>query len=251
MATSIASETMSSIPSSLAQTRPVGDQRLEITITKTALLSELKYATALSDSITPETSCVVIRSISAAHATVIATNLEQWFFASVQCRVVSPGAVAIPAKKFYEYVRSLPDAPITIKVEPRDGMPSRVIVQAKRSKSSFSAHDPSRLSIRPQVDSAFLKLPARSLDTMARLTEFAVSSQDPRYVLCGALLEVEPAFIRIVATDGNRLAAAYERAAGETPAMQAADQAPDQTKGATVRNPATNPTECEPIAAHD
>ena len=41
---------------------------------------------------------------------------------------------------------------------------------------------------------------------MFRLTSFAVSHEESRYVLNGVLMEVQKDILRIVATDGRRLA---------------------------------------------
>src|SRR5207302_5461695 len=51
-----------------------------------------------------------------------------------------------------------------------------------------------------------VKLPAGVLRTMIGRTIFAISSEESRYTLNGALMVVKPESITMVATDGHRLA---------------------------------------------
>jgi DNA polymerase-3 subunit beta len=50
---------------------------------------------------------------------------------------------------------------------------------------------------------------------MLRMTSFAVSHEEARYILNGVLLEIEESDIRIVATDGRRLAKMEKKLDGE------------------------------------
>ena len=45
------------------------------------------------------------------------TDLEVTIISSINCNIVSEGQVSIPAKKFYDYIRELPDRDINIKKE--------------------------------------------------------------------------------------------------------------------------------------
>ena len=109
----------------------------------------------------------------------------------------------IPAKKFLDISRSLPeDSLISMSFEE-----DKAILKAGRSKFSLAtlpASDyPNLMDWTPEVDFSIEQ------STLARLidsTQFSMANQDARYFLNGMKFETEGNLLRKVATDGHRLA---------------------------------------------
>jgi DNA polymerase III subunit beta len=132
----------------------------------------------------------------------LATDLEVALRSACQASVAKGGSLTLPAKKLYEIVKSLPDTEIRI-AEEKGG----VKVAADRFDS--------RMQTLPREDFPTLPEPAGSgaeslsrsaLKEMVAKTQFAITGEDTRYFLNGALLVLRPDSMSLVATDGHRLA---------------------------------------------
>jgi DNA polymerase-3 subunit beta len=132
----------------------------------------------------------------------LATDLEVALRSQCDATVSKPGALTIPAKKLYEIVKSLPETDIRI-TEDKSG----VKVAADRFDS--------RMQTLPRED--FPTLPAaggtptaslarNSVKEMVAKTQFAITGEDTRFFLNGALFVLRPDQMSLVATDGHRLA---------------------------------------------
>ena len=136
--------------------------------------------------------------------TLLATDLEVALKSRCEAAVDKPGAVTLPAKKLYEVVRALPEADVKLETE-KGG--TGVKVSAERFES--------RMPTLPRED--FPSLPesggvAKSsikgsvLREMVAKTQFAITGEDTRYYLNGALFALRGDSMTLVATDGHRLA---------------------------------------------
>jgi len=132
----------------------------------------------------------------------LATDLEVGLRSKCNASVAKGGALTLPAKKFYEIVKSLPETDIRI-AEDKGG----VKVAADRFDS--------RMQTLPREDFPTLpeggKVPTAtlsraSLREMVAKTQFAITGEDTRYFLNGALFVLRPTEMSLVATDGHRLA---------------------------------------------
>ena len=132
-----------------------------------------------------------------------ATDLEVGARVTVPARVASKGAITISARKLSEIVKELPATTLTLKagdnatVSLRCGGVSYKLVGL--APDDFPA-------VVPASPSAWLTLEAKTLREMLTHTSFAVSHDETRYALNGVLFVIQPKEIRIVATDGHRLA---------------------------------------------
>jgi DNA polymerase III subunit beta len=134
--------------------------------------------------------------------TVLGTDLDVSMQTSLQGDVKREGAVAISGKKLYEIVRELPDAPIDMRWE--EGQNVEILC----AKSSFRLRgvNPEEFPALPEIpDGAGITIAAETLRTMIPKTLFAVSSDQTRPTLTGALLQVADGELSMVATDGHRL----------------------------------------------
>ncbi len=113
------------------------------------------------------------------------------------------GEITIPARKFMDICRALPDdAVIDVTIDA-----GRAVVRAGKSRfvlSTLSADDFPGIEANKNV-LEFL-MPQIDLKQAIEQTQFAMAHQDVRYYLNGMLLEIGTESLRLVATDGHRLA---------------------------------------------
>lgn len=135
---------------------------------------------------------------------ITATDLEVGVRGSVDGEVVEEGTVTVNAKKLYEIIREVPDEQVQIKrlenewVEVRSGKSVfKIVGQDAREFPQFPEFDAKGLS----------SVPALTIREMIERTIFSVSTDETRYSLNGVFVEEsEGGKIRMVATDGHRLA---------------------------------------------
>jgi DNA polymerase-3 subunit beta len=151
----------------------------------------------------------------------LATDLEVGLRSKCSASVAKSGSLTLPAKKFYEIVRSLPETDIRI-AEDKGG----VKVAADRFDSRMQtlpredfptlpeSGAPGAASPRAMVSRAALK-------EMVAKTSFAITGEDTRYFLNGALFVLKPGTMSLVATDGHRLALVTVQRDGVDPAAGA------------------------------
>lgn len=134
---------------------------------------------------------------------ITATDLDLSLRTSCATTVKKEGSCTIPARKLYDYVKLLPDGPITIKqmenhwVQIRAGRSNTKMVGMARA--NFPA-----LPAFPQGSAT--RLPVAVLRNLIAKTIFAISNEESRYTLNGALMVIKAESIAMVATDGHRLA---------------------------------------------
>ncbi|MEA9389991.1 DNA polymerase III subunit beta [Acerihabitans sp. TG2] len=132
------------------------------------------------------------------------TDLEMEMVAKVALsQPHEPGATTVPARKFFDICRGLPDgAEITVILEG-----DRMLIRSGRSRFSLSTLPASDF---PNLDDwqsdVEFTLPQATLKRLIESTQFSMAHQDVRYYLNGMLFETEGEELRTVATDGHRLA---------------------------------------------
>jgi DNA polymerase-3 subunit beta len=181
---------------------PTGN--LEITVSRADLLRELTAAQSVVERKTtiPILSNFLFEAEGDA-LTITATDLDQSVRTSCAAKVKKPGACTIPARKLYDYIKLLPDGDISIKlqdnhwVQIRAGRSNTKMVGMARANFPMVAEFPA---------SGSTKLSVASLKNLIAKTIFAISSEESRYTLNGALLVLKAESMAMVATDGHRLA---------------------------------------------
>ena len=132
------------------------------------------------------------------------TDLEVELIGRVELsEPASDGAITVPAKKFLDIVRSLPEDAIISLQQTED----RVQVASGRSKFTLSSLPATEFPNIEQDDSAQeYRLPQNLLSQLIDATAFAMAQQDVRYYLNGMSVELNQSLVRTVSTDGHRLA---------------------------------------------
>src|SRR5579863_6243257 len=136
--------------------------------------------------------------------TLTATDLELSIRTACEAKVKKEGAGTIPAKKLLELVRLLPDGEIRFKLLENHWV--QITADRKNYKMVGMAKD--NFPAIPTFPHPVAKIPAKILSSLITRTAFAISSEESRYTLNGALLLLKPDTITMVATDGHRLAVA-------------------------------------------
>lgn len=132
------------------------------------------------------------------------TDLEVELVGKVELTEPSvEGAITVPAKKFLDIVRSLPEDSV-IRVQQAEDRVQVVCGKSKFTLSSMPANDFPNVEQDKQADNVVL--PQSVLGQLIDATAFAMAQQDVRYYLNGMLLELKQNHARTVATDGHRLA---------------------------------------------
>ncbi|MDD5422209.1 MAG: DNA polymerase III subunit beta [Candidatus Omnitrophota bacterium] len=137
------------------------------------------------------------------------TDLDIGIVSKIPVKPAITGAITVPAKKFSDIIKELPDnESISISVKKNN------VVNIDCGKNTFKVMGLPREEF-PQLpelkDKDSINLPQKKLKTMLKMTSFAISRDETRYVLNGVLFVVKPSFIRLVATDGRRLASIEEK----------------------------------------
>ena len=134
---------------------------------------------------------------------IVATDLDQAIRTSAAVKVKKAGSCTIPARKLYDYIKLLPDGEISIKLLENHW------VQIRSGRSNTKMVGMARANY-PQVPEfpsiAATSLPYTALKTLITRTIFAISNEESRYTLNGALLILKAESLAMIATDGHRLA---------------------------------------------
>lgn len=118
------------------------------------------------------------------------------------------GEITVPARKLMDICKSLPDS-ASIKFGTEDG---KAVIRVGRSRFTLATLPANDFpSVEESKGSFEIKLSRQLLKSMLDSTSFAMAQQDVRYYLNGLLLEVAPEYVRVVATDGHRLALHTEK----------------------------------------
>src|SRR3989454_6200740 len=130
-----------------------------------------------------------------------------------------PRAVTVGARKLLDILRALPEsAEVTLQQQDK-----RLLVKAGKSRftlQTLPAEDFPRLA-KPAGEAAKFKLEQKALRRLLSLVQYAMAQQDIRYYLNGLLMVVEDRSLKLVATDGHRLAFASLKLATDLPRQEA------------------------------
>ena len=190
------------MPSTNAGTETQG--ALEIVVNKSDLQKEL---TVTQGVVERKTTIPILSNFLFEAAgdklSITATDLDLSLRTSCVAKVKKEGSCTVPARKLYDYVKLLPEGEISIKMLEnhwaaiRSGRSSTKMVGMARANFPALPHFPG---------TDVVKIPAAILRTLIAKTIFAISNEESRYTLNGALMVLKPESVTMVATDGHRLA---------------------------------------------
>lgn len=187
---------------SSGQRREEARQAMEFTVNKSDLVRELNLSQGVVERKTtiPILSNVLVEA-SGDRVVLTATDLELGIRCSCPAKVKTPGAGTIPAKRLLDFVRLLPDADITVKLGDNQWA-SLVCGRSKSRIAGMSRESFPELPVMPEI---LAEIPVHILASMISKTIFAISAEESRFTLNGALLILRDKGLQMVATDGHRL----------------------------------------------
>ncbi len=181
---------------------------MELTVRRTELLRELQLFQGIVErkNTIPILANVLVEADDGADVVQLAaTDLEVGLRSRCAATVTTGGSLTLPAKKLYEIVRALPDTDVRI-IQSEAGT---VTVDAANFNSRMQALPRDDFPTIPEPAGTHPKsLPGTPLREMIAKTQFAITGEDTRFFLNGALLLLTDDTMRMVATDGHRLALA-------------------------------------------
>jgi DNA polymerase III subunit beta len=176
---------------------------MELSVSKADLLRELQFFQGIVErkNTIPILANVLIDA-KGSEVRLAATDLEVGLKSRCPAKVEKPGSLTLPAKKLFEIVKSLPDTDVLIQ-EDKNG----VKVAADRFESRLQTMSKDDFPAMPDsTGPGDASLPRDITRQMVSKTQFAITGEDTRYFLNGALLVLRPKDMSMVATDGHRLA---------------------------------------------
>jgi DNA polymerase-3 subunit beta len=121
-------------------------------------------------------------------------------------------ATTVSAKKLIDILRALPEGvEVSLKLDDK-----RATIQAGKSRfalQTLGADDFPTVALADTYNASF-SLPQKQLKHLFQMVHFAMAQQDIRYYLNGLLLVTDGEYVRVVATDGHRLAYCQARLEG-------------------------------------
>lgn len=150
--------------------------------------------------------------VAAKQLTLTSTDMEVELVVNLERTSRSTGETTLPARKFLDICRSLPErSELTLDLEG-----DRAMMTAGKNRFTLATLPAAEYPLIEMGEKvAEVSLPQKILKSLLERTAFAMAQQDVRYYLNGLLLEIGAGKIRAVATDGHRLALCDEQV--ETP----------------------------------
>ncbi len=114
-----------------------------------------------------------------------------------------PGEVTVPARKLLDVWKSLSDDAV-VELSLHE---SKLTVKSGRSRFTLITLPASEFpDVEEEPDTFSINMAQSKLCELLNSTSFAMGQQDVRYYLNGMLFEIAAGYLRVVATDGHRLA---------------------------------------------
>jgi DNA polymerase-3 subunit beta len=176
---------------------------MEFTVSKSDLVRELSLSQGVVEKKTtiPILSNVLLEAVGdRLHLT--ATDLELGIRCSCPARVKKEGAGTVPARKLLDFFRLLPEGDVTMKFLENHW----ASITCGRSRTRIAGMSRESFPELPQMPAPIAEIPVKTLASMITRTQFAISMEESRFTLNGALLLLMPEGLTMVATDGHRLA---------------------------------------------
>ncbi|MDD4893850.1 MAG: DNA polymerase III subunit beta [Candidatus Omnitrophica bacterium] len=132
-----------------------------------------------------------------------ATDLDIGISCAVPVDIQEPGIITIPAKRFGDIIKELPDDSVSINTKKNN----LVIIETKSCQFKIMGLPCEDFPKLPEFkEGGVIKIEQPVLKEMLTLTSFAVSLDETRYILNGILFKINQNKLTLVATDGKRLA---------------------------------------------
>jgi DNA polymerase-3 subunit beta len=177
---------------------------MKFKVKRNSLLNELNLVQGVIEkkSTIPILSNILLEAVDE-HLDIVATDLDVTIRCGCPAVITEEGTTTISARRLFDIVRLLPeDAEIQFSLLENDW------IELRSGNSEYKAVGLSKENFPaiPEAAPATATMPGILFKNMIQRTMFAITQEESRYSLNGALLVLMPGEIRMVATDGHRLA---------------------------------------------
>jgi DNA polymerase-3 subunit beta len=146
----------------------------------------------------------------------VATDLDMTIMTQCPATIESGGRMTLESKVFQNLVRNLPEEEFQLR---QDG--DAVEIMCGRFRSRMSVADAAEYPTIPEIPAAGeYALPLDLFQLMLDRVSFAITKDDPKFQLNGALVKLVPGEAEIAATDGHRLAVVRANAPEGSPPFE-------------------------------
>ena len=147
----------------------------------------------------PEVLQGVLVTAAHGHARLTTTDLDVWCQAGLDVQTQVPGKALVPVRSLGTVLKNMPASRVELR-----GEGDEVVCSAGSSEVRLAGFDADEYPEIEEPEGRLLTMPltASLVDRVA----YAVSRDETRYTLTGVLLEAAGRRLRLVATDGHRLA---------------------------------------------
>lgn len=138
----------------------------------------------------------------------VATDLDIGISCVIPVNVQETGAITVPAKRFSDIIKELPDEDISVVAKKNNS----IIITTQTCQFKIAGLSPTEFPKLPEFkDKEVITIEQATLKQMLSLTSFAASFDETRYILNGILFKIAKDRLILVATDGKRLAIAERK----------------------------------------
>lgn len=156
----------------------------------------------------------VLLEASNGQITVTGTDLSVSIRGSAPATVVEEGAIALPARRFFQLIREITSPQVKINA------PTSEMAEITTGTSLFKIHGMDKVEFPHLPDlsgSTRIAFPQGSLKKLLSKTAFAAAREDSRYTLNGVQLQLSDGQATFIGTDGKRLAKVRTPVSVESP----------------------------------
>lgn len=177
---------------------------MEFIIKQNALKEELGFVQGIVEkkSTIPVLSNILIESVGDNALRIIGTDLDVTIRCEALAEIKQAGSMCIQARKLFDIVRLLPDADVHFTKEENEW----VKVTCQKSNFRLAGVSKENFPEVPQFKAAPMKLSAKVFNYFIQHTGFAITQEQSRFTLSGAKFIVGDGSVKMVTTDGHRLA---------------------------------------------
>ena len=134
---------------------------------------------------------------------ITATDLDVTLTCQTEAVVSQPGSILVPMARLLDITRTFPKtADISFQALEQGGAK----ITCERAKFTLVAPEFDSFPELPKTNEGEIEIPAETIAGMIASTIFAITEEESRYTLSGAKLEIDQTGLRMVTTDGHRLA---------------------------------------------
>ena len=175
-----------------------------------ALLTQLALMSGVEDrrNSIPVLNNLSIQSVNPVTIKLTATDLDVTLTCQAEAEIIEPGSMLVPLKKLLDITKTLPrTADISFQALEQGGAK----VTCERASFKLVAPEFDSFPELPKPCEGAIQIPASTIASMITSTIFAITDEASRYTLSGAKVEIDQQSLRMVTTDGHRLAKSEDK----------------------------------------